>query len=104
MKPAALGQALSAYATAAARLAEPRKPDTDGTAEAGFGAVLRAELARDVATLKTSEATAVAGVAGKADLQSVVEAVTNAELTLSKVTAVRDRVIAAYQEILRMPI
>ena len=30
--------------------------------------------------------------------------VTNAEVTLQTVVAVRDRVIAAYQEILRMPI
>jgi flagellar hook-basal body complex protein FliE len=41
---------------------------------------------------------------GKADLQQVVEAVTAAELGLSTVTAVRDRVVAAYQEIMRMPI
>ena len=39
-----------------------------------------------------------------ASLQEVVEAVGRAELGLQKVTAVRDRVIAAYQEILRMPI
>ena len=37
-------------------------------------------------------------------LQDVVEAVTEAELSLQKVTAVRDRVISAYQEIMRMPI
>ena len=29
---------------------------------------------------------------------------TQAELSLQKVTAVRDRVISAYQEIMRMPI
>jgi flagellar biosynthetic protein FliQ len=34
----------------------------------------------------------------------VVEAVNAAELTLQTVVAVRDRMIAAYQEILRMPI
>jgi flagellar hook-basal body complex protein FliE len=34
----------------------------------------------------------------------VVTAVTNAELTLETVVAVRDRVVQAYQDILRMPI
>ena len=41
---------------------------------------------------------------GKADLTDVVTAVTNAEMTLQTVTAVRDKVVSAYQEILRMPI
>ena len=43
-------------------------------------------------------------VAGKAELTDVVTAVTSAELTLQTVVAVRDRVISAYQEIMRMPI
>jgi flagellar hook-basal body complex protein FliE len=34
----------------------------------------------------------------------VVAAVTNAEVTLQTVLAVRDRVIQAYQDIIRMPI
>ena len=41
---------------------------------------------------------------GKVELSDLVTAVTNAELTLNTVVAVRDRVINAYQEILRMPI
>jgi flagellar hook-basal body complex protein FliE len=43
-------------------------------------------------------------IAGKADLTEVVTAVTNAEITLKTVLAIRDRVIQAYQEIARMPI
>jgi flagellar hook-basal body complex protein FliE len=34
----------------------------------------------------------------------VVTAVSNAEMTLQTVVAVRDRVLNAYQEIMRMPI
>jgi flagellar hook-basal body complex protein FliE len=41
---------------------------------------------------------------GKVDLADLVTAVSNAELTLNTVVAVRDRIINAYQEILRMPI
>lgn len=40
----------------------------------------------------------------KVDLADLVTAVSNAEITLSTVVAVRDKVINAYQEILRMPI
>lgn len=43
-------------------------------------------------------------VTGKADLNEVVMAVANADVALQTVVAVRDRVIQAYQDILRMPI
>ena len=41
---------------------------------------------------------------GHANLREVVEAVNAAEITLQTVVAVRDRMIAAYQEIMRMPV
>jgi flagellar hook-basal body complex protein FliE len=42
--------------------------------------------------------------AGKVELSDLVTAVANADLTLSTVVAIRDRVVGAYQEIMRMPI
>jgi len=51
-----------------------------------------------------SEKSTIEALQGKADLHEVVAAVTNAEVTLQGVVAIRDRVINAYQEILRMPI
>jgi flagellar hook-basal body complex protein FliE len=51
-----------------------------------------------------AENLSAAAVAGKADTTEVVTAVTNAELTLQTTLAVRDRVIQAYQDVLRMPI
>jgi flagellar hook-basal body complex protein FliE len=51
-----------------------------------------------------SEQVSAAAVVGKADLTEVITAVTNAELTLQTATTVRDKVVQAYQEILRMPI
>lgn len=53
---------------------------------------------------KTAELATASAVAGEADLTDVVTAVSNAELALQTVVTVRDRVVAAYQEILRMPI
>lgn len=46
----------------------------------------------------------IAAVEGKANVAEVVTAVANAELALQTVVAVRDQVVQAYQEILRMPI
>jgi flagellar hook-basal body complex protein FliE len=57
-----------------------------------------------VSTMKTGEQVAASGAAGKGDVVSVVNAVNAAELTLDTVVAVRDKVIAAYQNIMQMPI
>jgi flagellar hook-basal body complex protein FliE len=101
MSIGAATQALAAYRTAAGEI-------TGGAASqalsAGFDSLLKAELQQAVGALQRSEATSIAGVTGTASIQEVVEAVTAAELSLQKVTAVRDRMINAYQEIMRMPI
>lgn len=70
----------------------------------GFGEMLGEALQGAVDASKASEVTSVKAVAGKADVTDVVTAVTNAEMALDTVVAVRDRVISAYQEIIRMPI
>ena len=54
--------------------------------------------------MRQGEAETLKAAAGKADVTDVVTAVAEAEVTLQTVVAVRDRVIQAYQEILRMPI
>ncbi len=70
----------------------------------GFSEVLQ-QLGKDaVATTRGAETASLQAAEGKADLNQVVNAVTAAELTVQTVTAVSDRVISAYQEILRMPI
>lgn len=77
-----------------------------GAAAAGadFGAVM-AEVARDsLQTMRGGEAAAVAGLQGQASVQQVVSAVMSAEQTLQTALAVRDKVVAAYQEISRMAI
>ena len=55
-------------------------------------------------TSRTSEQTSLLAAAKKAELVDVVTAVSDAEITLQTVTALRDRVIQAYQEIVKMPI
>jgi len=43
-------------------------------------------------------------IAGTGNLTDVVSAVAKAELTLQTTVAIRDRVVQAYQDIMRMPI
>ena len=69
-----------------------------------FASVLQDAAKGAIGALKQGETATAAGIAGKADIREVVAAVTNAELTLETVVNVRDKVINAYNEIMRMPI
>jgi len=80
----------------AAASAATGKPDFSSLIEDALGSVREATGKAEVQATKAIE--------GDAPLHDVVAAVSNAELTLQTVVAVRDRVIAAYQDIIRMPI
>ena len=70
----------------------------------GFGELLNNVLSETTQTSRAAETQMAAAVQGKAELIDVVTAVTSAEASLETVMAVRDQVISAYQEIMRMPI
>lgn len=94
-------------ATALRAYSSTPKADSAGEAQGekgGFGDVLAKTLEDAVKTTKAGEGAMAASAAGKADLVDVVTAVANAETTLETVVAIRDRVISAYQDIMRMPI
>jgi flagellar hook-basal body complex protein FliE len=76
--------------------------DTGGTGS--FSDALSSFLGDAVKSLKESEKAAMAGALGKDNLQNVVMAVSNAELQMQTVMSLRDKVIGAYQDIIRMPI
>ena len=69
-----------------------------------FGSLLRSGIEEVVDTQKKSETISAAAVTGKADITDVVKATNEAEITLQTMVAVRDKIIAAYQDIMRMPI
>ena len=71
---------------------------------ADFGAMVRSVVDNAVGTSKAAEQQIVAHAQGKAQLIDVATAVSAAETSLEAVLAVRDQVISAYQEIMRMPI
>ena len=69
-----------------------------------FGALVQ-QAVRDANTnMQAAETQAVNVAAGRGDIVDVVTAIAAAETQLETVMAVRDQVISAYQEIMRMPI
>lgn len=75
---------------------EPQGPD--------FGSMVRDAAEDAIQQLRESEGQTLQAAAGGADINQVVMAVAKADMTLQTVVAVRDRVIQAYQDVLRMPI
>ena len=75
-----------------------------GSGGQDFAAVLRDAAEAAVERLREGEAKTMEAAAGTADINEVVMAVSKADVTLQTVVSVRDRVIQAYQDVLRMPI
>jgi flagellar hook-basal body complex protein FliE len=72
--------------------------------EGQFASMVTDSLKQAVQSSRAAEELSLKEISGEADLKDVVTAVANAEHTLETVVAVRDKVLSAYQEILRMPI
>lgn len=98
MEPAALG-ALRQYQTALKTISPDAKLSGSKAPSAlEKGAKEFSEVFENVE--KTTQALSV----GKADAHSVVEAMATAEMALETAVTVRNRVVEAYQELLRMPV
>lgn len=69
-----------------------------------FGGELDGALSKLDQVMKNADGQAFSLASGGADVTSIVTAVAEAETAMQTLTAVRDRVIAAYEEIMRMPI
>lgn len=51
-----------------------------------------------------ADQTAIGAMSGMTDTHALVQSLTEAELALDAAVAIRDKVVEAYQEILRMPV
>jgi flagellar hook-basal body complex protein FliE len=81
------------------------RPATLATAkEAQAASVPGAALQNFAQTLAHGEETARAAMIGAADPHALVEALAASELAVETAVTLRDRVVEAYQEILRMPV
>jgi flagellar hook-basal body complex protein FliE len=100
MTPLAAAKAYAATQGGAA----PGLGSVGGAGGQDFGDLLKSVMSDAVQASKTAETQIANQVAGKAELIDVVTAISSAEASLETVMAVRDQVISAYQEIMRMPI
>lgn len=89
--------------SAAAAVASPSSA-TSASAESSFGAFLDRQVSQAVETLNEGERMSVAAVAGKAGTHEVVRSVLAAEMTVQTVVSIRDRMVQAYQDVMRMAI
>jgi len=89
---------IAAQQYAATRPATAAKPEPGGN-----GSLVKA-AADFAATLQAGENTAKSAMVGGADAHSLVQALAQTELAVETAVTVRNKVVAAYQEILRMPV
>ena len=97
--------AAGAYAATQGLLNTNAKPGGgQGATGLDFSSLIQGAVNGVAQSGKAAEAQAMAAAGGKADIVDVVTAVAESEAALETLVAVRDRVIAAYEEIMRMPI
>ena len=102
--------AASAYASVAriasdsSSLALVRQPGAETDGQGSFASVLKEAIGSVAEMGRKSDAQTRAAAGGKANIVDVVTAVSETEVAIDAVVAVRDRVIAAYEDIMKMPI
>ncbi|WP_160000533.1 flagellar hook-basal body complex protein FliE [Roseomonas sp. 18066] len=75
-----------------------------GGAGGSFGAMLERAVNNVVDTTRAADTASTGAINGTVGVTDVVLAVSRAELALQTTVALRDRVVAAYQEVMRMPL
>ena len=78
--------------------------DAGGQGGSTFSDVLKSAITNTADSVSVSANTGIEALNGNANLVDLVTSVQNAEMVLETVVAVRDKVIAAYQDIIKMPI
>ena len=99
--------AANAYATLA-KLTDPSGLTKGGLGQASggtsFGDMLKDAVEAINKTTRNSDIQTQAAAAGKANIVDVVTAVAESEVAIDALVSVRDKVISAYEEIMKMPI
>lgn len=105
-----MNQAAAAYSNAAkigggAAVAGPQAPESlTPSMKPDFSELVTNALGDAASAGYKTESLSTQSLAGKAEMHELVAAVANAELTLNTVVAIRDKVIGAYNDIVKMPI
>lgn len=98
---------INAYNSANTFPVTPTLPETVASTKENpspFMGMIKKIVGASSNTIQKSEGVSAASLVEKAPLQSVVLSINEAEIALKTVIAVRDRVINAYQDIIKMPI
>jgi flagellar hook-basal body complex protein FliE len=78
--------------------------DASAGSDSSFGSVLQGAMTGLTALGQDADVKSVQAMSGNGSLTDVVMAVSKAEMALDASVAVRDKVISAYQEIMRMSV
>ncbi len=95
---------ISRASPAILRSALANLPGADTKSETSFASVLKEAISSVNEIGKKSDVQSRALANGKANMVDVVTAVSETEVAIDAVVAVRDKVIAAYEDIMKMPI
>jgi len=96
--------AIAPVGGAAAAAAAYRGTAAAPAAGADFGGVLKRAMEGAVDATRTADAAGTGAMLGTVGITDTVLAVGRAELALQTAVALRDRVVSAYQDVMRMPI
>lgn len=96
--------AANAYASLAKIIEQPGAAKGGETAGPSFSALLKDAIGNVVDAGRKSDAQTMSMASGKANVMDVVTAVAETDVAVSTLVSVRDRVIQAYEDIMRMPI
>jgi flagellar hook-basal body complex protein FliE len=96
--------AANAYAALQRAANGPMQPPKANASDGSFGSMLQNALGDFQSKLQQADAKVMAAAANKGDLVDVVTAVAETEVAVETLVSVRDRMIQAYEEIMRMPI
>ncbi len=96
--------AANAYASLARMASSSLAKANDAASGPSFGALLKSAIGSVIEAGHKSDLQARAMAAGKANMVDVVTAVAETEVAVETLVSIRDRMINAYQEIMRMPI
>ena len=99
-----MSSALKAYEQISSQATLPGMEARDRKFGPGFAQMVQDAADNAVGGLKKSALQTTEAAAGTASIDDVIMAVSNAEMTLQTVVSMRDRVIQAYNDVLRMQI
>lgn len=77
---------------------------TTGNSQSTFMDMVKDATQSSMETVRNADVVSQRGIRGEVSVQEVVQATMAAEATLQTVVSVRDRLVSAYQEIIRMPV